>query len=391
MESRAGDGKEAGVTRALALALFVALGALPAFAQAPNKANAPVPADTQALMAKKDMAATAPVLLRTFKKEAVLEVWKQTRAGRYVLLKSFPVCRWSGQLGPKRKTGDRQTPEGFYPVAAKQLNPNSHYYLSFDVGFPNAYDKAQGASGAYLMVHGTCSSAGCYAMTDKQVGEIYALVRDALAAGQSAFQFQAFPFRMTAENLAKHRSDQNLDFWRQLKDGSDRFEATGEEPKVSVVAGRYAFSGRTPQSEAQGAARAASEKARIDAFVTDGIASIRTTYSDGGQHAIFAAMLKKGDNLGDVSRPEALAYAGKEVVLVPARKAQPKPVEVATTRAIVDDISRDLAGVPITGAWPMLSGGLAPSQTTLVAALVKVKPANAPANVTTSGNLRPAL
>ena len=370
--------------RRLALALLVGLAAHPALSAEglTGKANAPVSADAVALMAKKDMAASAPVLLRTFKKEAVLEVWKQTRAGRYALLKTFPICRWSGQLGPKRKNGDRQTPEGFYAVGPKQLNPNSHYYLSFDVGFPNAYDKAQGATGAYLMVHGTCSSAGCYAMTDKQVGEIYALVRDALAGGQSAFQFQAFPFRMTAENLAKHRSDQYFGFWRQLKDGSDRFEATGEEPKVGVVGGRYVFSARTAQAEAQGAARAASEAARVDSLVADGIASIRTTYSDGGQHAIFAAMLKNGANLGDVSRPEALAYAGKEVIIAPARKAPPKPIEVAAVPAAIDDIARDLAGTPIGGAWPMLSAGLAPTQGTLVAALVKVRPADAPANVT---------
>ena len=364
--------------RSLSLALVIA--AAPVVAQAFDKANAPVPAATVALMKAKDMAPAAPVLLRSYKKESVIEVWKQTRTGRYSLLKSFPICRWSGQLGPKRRTGDRQTPEGFYAVAQKQLNPNSNYYLSFDVGYPNAYDRAHGGTGAYLMVHGTCSSAGCYAMTDKQVGEIYALVRDALAAGQPAFQFQAYPFRMTAENLAKHRSDANYDFWRQLKDGSDRFEATGEEPVVSVSAGRYAFASRTSDAEAKASERIKAEKERVAALVSDGIVSLRTTYSDGGQNAIFAALLQKGENLGDVSRPEALAYAGKEVIVVPARKPAPKPVMVALAGpalppGVIADVPHAMTFAPIAGGLPMLATGLAPvpAGAPLVVSLVKVR------------------
>src|SRR3954463_16557559 len=131
------------------------------------------------------------------------------------------------QLGPKTTLGDRQTPEGFYAVGPAQMNPNSAYYLSFDIGYPNAFDRARGGSGSYLMVHGTCSSAGCFAMTDKGIAEIYALAREAFASAQQAFQFQAYPFRMTAENMAKHRLDPNIGFWRQLKEGADRFEATG--------------------------------------------------------------------------------------------------------------------------------------------------------------------
>jgi hypothetical protein len=125
-------------------------------------------------MAQKNMAPSAPILVRSYKKESILEVWKQTREGRFALLKSFPICRWSGQLGPKRRQGDRQTPEGFYSVTPRQMNPNSAYYLSFDTGYPNAFDRAHGASGSALMVHGICSSAGCYAMTNQQIGEIFA-------------------------------------------------------------------------------------------------------------------------------------------------------------------------------------------------------------------------
>lgn len=329
----------AGRAALLGAACFVALGAGAALA---GKADAPVPSATLALMGARNIAPSAPILMRVFKKEAELEVWKQARDGRYVLLKTFPICRWSGQLGPKQREGDRQAPEGFYTITPGLMNPNSSYYLSFDIGFPNAYDRAHGASGSYLMVHGSCSSAGCYAMTDAQVAEIYALARDALAGGQGAFQFQAYPFRMTAENIAKHRSDPHIAFWRQLKEGADVFEATGEEPRVSVNGGRYAFAARTPEGETAASARKAAEAARIATLIAEGGAAIRTTYSDGGQNAIFAALRDKGANLGEISRPEALAYAGREVTLIPARRkpvvaaapaAEHKPVPVAQAPA----------------------------------------------------------
>src|SRR5580692_11094666 len=121
------------------------------------------------------------------------------------LLKVYPICRWSGGVGPKVKEGDRQAPEGFYPISPGLMNPNSQYYLAINTGFPNAFDKANGYSGAFLMIHGDCSSRGCYAMTDEQIGEIYSLAREAFLGGQKAFQVQAYPFRMTAANMARHR------------------------------------------------------------------------------------------------------------------------------------------------------------------------------------------
>ncbi|MEA2859520.1 MAG: hypothetical protein QOC72_1559 [Methylobacteriaceae bacterium] len=311
--------------------VILAISGAPALAEN-EKATAPIPAVTVALMAAKNTSPSAPLLIRTYKKEAELEVWKLAKGGRYVYIKTFPICRWSGQLGPKQNQGDRQTPEGFYSIARRQMNPNSHYYLSFDTGFPNAYDRAHGASGAYLMVHGTCSSAGCYAMTDKQIGEIYAIAREALAGGQQAFQFQAFPFRMTAQNMAKYRTDKNIDFWRQLKEGSDRFDATGEEPVVSIVDGRYTFAPSRDLAKEQAAEIFhAAEEAKIAGLIGDGSAAIRTTYSDGGQHPAFAALLKQGADLGDVSRPEALAFAGQDVTVIPARK---KKIEVAAAKPI---------------------------------------------------------
>jgi len=271
------------------------------------------------------------MLIRIYKKEAELEVWKRSTSGRYVRLKTFPICRWSGQLGPKRKEGDRQTPEGFYAVTASQMNPKSKHYLSFDTGFPNAYDQAHGATGSALMVHGTCSSAGCYAMTDIGMSEIYALMREALRGGQKAVQLQAYPFRMTAENLVRHRLDANIAFWRQLKEGADRFEATGEELAVRVSAERYTFQpAKSPEAEADVLAYRAMEDDHEAVLLEEGRAAIRTTYADGGQHPSFTTLWRRGVPLGEVSRPEALAYAGLERVITPARATRLACLETGT-------------------------------------------------------------
>ena len=341
---------------------------LAAPALAVEKGKAPVPAATVALMAQRNMSPSSPILIRSFKKEAVLEVWKQTLEGRFALLKSFPICRWSGQLGPKRRQGDRQSPEGFYAITPRQMNPNSAYHLSFDTGYPNAYDRAQGASGSALMVHGICSSAGCYAMTNRQISEIFALARDALAAGQGAFQMQAYPFRMSAENMARYRADPNIAFWRQLKEGYDHFEATGQEPRVSVLGARYAFNGRTPELDQAARDHHAQEEARVASLTQAGAAAVRITYADGGQHAIFKAMAKGDPELGDVSRPEALAYAGREVIVTPARVVpkplMPKPLmakaAVVTVAVAAHEAPQPLKALGVMiGAAPILDSDFA--------------------------------
>ena len=335
------------ITRAAGLALLAGAGPNAALA---GKADAPIPAATLALMAQKGTGAAAPVLFRAYKKESEIEVWKKGPAG-FVLIKTFPICRWSGQLGPKRQSGDRQTPEGFYTVPRRQMNPNSHYYLSFDVGYPNAYDRAHGGTGSAVMVHGICSSMGCFAMTDGTVGEIYAIAREALNGGQAAFQFQSYPFRMSAENMARHRTDPNIGFWRELKAGADRFEASREELQVSVVAGRYAFApSRDPAREAAVATHRAVEEARMAALAESGEPALRTTYSDGGQHAFWAAYTARGGVVGDISRPEALAFAGQEVVVVPGHRA-PRPVPEAVWAAW---------GAPDSGLSPRRMAGFVP-------------------------------
>ena len=211
-----------------------------------GRAKAPLSEKMVAEIAAKNMDKESPILGRIFKEESEMEIWKQNRDGEFVLLKTYPICRWSGDLGPKKKEGDRQAPEGFYTITPGQMNPNSNYYLAFNTGFPNAYDRAMGYTGGELMVHGDCSSRGCYAMTDEQIQEIYALARESFFGGQKAFQLQAFPFRMTPLNMAKHRNNPNFAFWKMLKEGYDNFNATHREPKVAVCDRHYVFDAAAP-------------------------------------------------------------------------------------------------------------------------------------------------
>src|SRR6266567_4065037 len=215
-----------------------------------ERALRPLSSEMTRELEKKNMPKESPILVRLFKEESELEVWKQDTAGRFALLKTYPICRWSGELGPKIKEGDRQAPEGFYSISPGQMNPNSQYYLSFDLGYPNAYDRAYGRTGAQLMVHGDCSSRGCYSMTDEQISEIYALGRDSFFGGQKSFQVQAYPFRMTAQNFAKHRNNPHIAFWKMLKKGNDHFEVSKLEPKVNVCDKRYVFDAQSPNGRA---------------------------------------------------------------------------------------------------------------------------------------------
>ncbi|MCB1459587.1 MAG: murein L,D-transpeptidase [Nitratireductor sp.] len=240
--------------RNIALAGMIAMAPLLAACQGGGinsllpKAEKPVPERLVKKMKSKGMTLSSPIMIRIFKQENELEVWKARDNGRYDLLETYEICKWSGKLGPKFKEGDRQAPEGFYTINPYQMNPNSDYHLSFNIGYPNSYDRSYGRTGTHLMVHGACSSAGCYSMTDERIEEIYSLARDAFAGGQKNFQVQAFPFRMTAENLAQHKDDPNFEFWKMLKEGSDHFEITRSPPKVDVCDRRYVFN-RIPVNE----------------------------------------------------------------------------------------------------------------------------------------------
>lgn len=210
-----------------------------------NKVSHPLSPSILSEMAKRDMDRNSPIMVRVFKEEGTLEIWKAKRNNRYDLIASYSICAWSGKLGPKIKEGDRQAPEGFYNLSQGHLNPNSSYYLAINTGFPNRYDSANKRTGSNLMIHGACSSSGCYSMTDAQMLEIYAFARDAFKGGQKSIQFAAFPFRMTAENMARHRKSEHFEFWKMLKNGYDNFEITKRPPEVNVCEKRYVFNQQT--------------------------------------------------------------------------------------------------------------------------------------------------
>jgi murein L,D-transpeptidase YafK len=216
----------------------------------PAKATKKLPPEMLALLQEKKMPLHSPILVRVFKEEAELEVWKQDVTGRFELLKTYPICRWSGDLGPKFWEGDGQAPEGFYRVTPELMNPHSNYYLAINIGYPNGFDKANRRDGSLIMIHGDCRSVGCYAMTDEQISEVYSLARDSFL-GRPSFQVQAYPFRMTPANLARHRNNPNLAFWKMLKIGNDHFEATHLEPKVDVCNRHYVFDAQRPPNSSK--------------------------------------------------------------------------------------------------------------------------------------------
>lgn len=316
------------------------------------RAYAPIPVQTLALMSADGTTKNAPVLIRSYKQEAEVEIWKQKADGRYALLKTYPMCRWSGQLGPKVREGDRQVPEGFYTITPGSMNPNSAYYLSFNIGYPNAYDQALGRTGTAIMVHGICSSAGCFSMTDPQIEEIYAIVREAFAGGQRGIQMQSLPFRMTAENLATHRLDPNISFWRELKHGADHFEVTKLQTPVGVCSKHYVFGtpkagsrldpvSACPPLEEDGrveqavSARNERDMSDVIALAAKGVRPVRMVYADGGQNPVFARKFT------EVSQPDALASGPTEIVIDEGLKKGPPSTPTSSLvrparRVIVD-------------------------------------------------------
>lgn len=214
----------------------------------------PVPAATEAAMIVKSVPVDAPIYIRVFKEESELEVWKQRANGRYALVKTFPICRWSGGLGPKVSQGDLMSPEGFYGFVHNSLNPESKYHLSLNIGYPNALDRALGRTGSAIMVHGNCISVGCFAMSDKLIEEIYAMVREALTAGQSSVPVHVFPFRMTAANVAEHADSRARDGWAPLKQAYDDFATSRELPQIGMCSKRYIVNAITPVGDDPNAA-----------------------------------------------------------------------------------------------------------------------------------------
>ena len=195
----------------------------------------------QSQLRAKKLTYGSAIFMRIFKESKELEVWiKQEDIFEH--FKNYNICTYGSEgLGPKVRQGDGKAPEGFYVVTPKEMNPLSNFHLSFNLGYPNEYDKAHKRTGSALMVHGNCVSIGCYAMTDAGIEEIYALADAALRNGQQFFKVHIFPFRMTVEHMEKYSKSEWIDFWRNLKVGYDYFERMHIPPSVRVRNKRYVF------------------------------------------------------------------------------------------------------------------------------------------------------
>ncbi len=367
-----------------------------------GRAHAPISDKTLAEIAAKNMDKESPILARIFKEEAELEIWKKNRDGEYALLKTFPICRWSGDLGPKKKEGDRQAPEGFYTITPGQMNPNSNYYLAFNTGFPNTYDRAMGYTGSELMVHGDCSSRGCYAMTDEQIQEIYALARESFFGGQKSFQLQAYPFHMTALNMAKHRNNPNFAFWKMLKEGYDHFDATHQEPKVAVCDRRYVFDAAAADNSTKPLSfnpKGACPAYQLDKTVADAVLEqhrqeqykmaeyIAKNVStvpprdgvDGGMNPVFADKLGTQEGYDSKGRLIRVATAPGSLPRTPDKPApaplvsvpQAAPVSVADNAPQPETEPVVMASVPMPRPAPLPKQGEAPaSKPTSIAGII---------------------
>jgi murein L,D-transpeptidase YafK len=344
---------------ALAASLMLALAACQDgnLTQGSTRHLQPIPPAAMALMSSKGMSKDDPILIRAYKKESELEIWKRGSNGKYALLKTYPICRWSGQLGPKTREGDRQVPEGFYTVTPAQMNPNSNYYLSFDTGYPNSFDRSLGRNGGDIMVHGSCSSRGCFAMTDQNIAEIYSIAREAFASGQRAFQFQSYPFRMTAENLAKHRLDQNIAFWKNLKEGADTFEVTKEEVSVAVAGHRYQFNA-DPTVTAAVSQKQHQDEQEVAELVAKGTKPVKLVYNDGDTHESFRTALANASGvtdskLGYISRTEGISSGPQQIALDDSGREKIEPPSTALAFASMKEVPAEAPQPKAAAAQPM--------------------------------------
>jgi len=282
-------------------------------------------------LADKGLEVGMPVFIRAFKAESELEIWLK-KEDRFVLFSTYPICQWSGSLGPKLLSGDKQTPEGFYTVTRRQLHRSARHPRALNLGFPNTYDKVLDRTGNYILVHGGCSSVGCYAMTDAVVDEIFKLTRAAIRKGQRHVPVHSFPFRMTDANLAKHREHAWHAFWQNLKQGYDAFEATGLPPRVSICDGAYAFQSADPAQ----VHKASLKNAR------------RSSSRYAGPGAITRACPKVPDST--VVAPDANSNDEAAADGVGGQRAGREPVEIPTRR------QRTTAGAPASANAPPGAG-----------------------------------
>lgn len=340
-----------------------------------NKVEYQLPSRILDEMKAKGMERNSPIAMRIFKEEGVLEIWKAKTNNRFDKIAEYQICAWSGRLGPKIKEGDRQAPEGFYPLSPYHLNPNSKYFLAINTGYPNRYDQANGRNGTNLMIHGACSSSGCYSMTDAQILEIYAFARDAFKGGQQTVQLQAFPFRMTADNMARHQHSPHYDFWKMLKVGYDNFEVTKRPPEVGVCDRKYVFNQQIEEGKTLSAAAACPPMTTPPALQM-ALASYNTQYErdfakasrkyDGkiwydpteAERKALVAEMRKGHDLAYAPTGSALK-AGKLLKieefekLVAEKDAAAKPVAAPATTAAAARPPAKAAEVAQTASVPV--------------------------------------
>ncbi len=208
--------------------------------------GAPDLARLDARLAERGLARGRPVYIRVFKAESELELWMEGADKRFVLLAAYPICHWHGTIGPKLKEGDKQSPEGFYSVGFPESRLVGRWRRAFNLGYPNLHDQLLQRTGSHILIHGGCSSVGCFAMTDPVQEEIYGLATAALAGGQARFQVHVYPFRMTEENLARHADHPWAHTWADLRPAYDSFERTRVPPRVVLCGVRYQISDGLP-------------------------------------------------------------------------------------------------------------------------------------------------
>lgn len=231
----------------------------------------------------------SPVFLRIFKAESRLELWIRKHQ-QFVLYRSYPICFWSGTLGPKQHEGDGQTPEGFYTITRRGLHWSARWARSFNLGFPNRLDKRNGRSGSYILIHGGCSSTGCFSMTNHVMSEIHALVRAAMKSGQRHVHTHVFPFRMTQANLRAHAQSAAIDFWLNLKPAFDAFEKNRQPPAIAICGKRYVVGHATSRHAGTGPIRAIDNRRRARARADAPTCPSTTTATDDHDRTLKAPL-----------------------------------------------------------------------------------------------------
>lgn len=303
-------------------------------------------------LAAKGLAPGNPIYIRIFKETSELELW-MLKGASYVLLDTYPVCNWTGTLGPKLKEGDKQSPEGFYSITMRQTRLVGRWRKAFNIGFPNHYDQINRRSGSFILVHGGCSSVGCFAMTERVQQEIYGLAMAAMRGGQKRFHVHIFPFRMTEERMAAAAGAPWIGFWRDLKEGYDSFERMRVPPRVGICGKRYFVSDGEPGWGGDTKPLALlpmTVKASLDSDAQCGSVRVRMARQDVGEGAVDLGKDATTDLVtGSVTggEPAKTGPASAEEAKAPSRDSmRPERRRVSRRSAIARELDVEDDGPP---------------------------------------------